>query len=108
MELDNLNSVYTAFDLDPLSYTCSPHGSGLINKSYLLENIQEEKRYILQKINTQVFKNPQIIANNIKLAADYISDKHPDYYFFHFIKTKDNQDYYLDSYNNYWRLITFV
>lgn len=45
-----------------------PYGNGHINDTYLLEAEGGEPGYILQRINTAVFKNPQgIIANHIKL-----------------------------------------
>ncbi len=108
MEIENLYQILTAYSLDHSYFNSKEYGSGQINKTFLLENHQSHKKFILQKINTTVFKNPQIIANNIKLANDFISENHPDYYFLKFIKTNKNEDYYIDIDKNYWRLMDYV
>lgn len=42
----------------------SPINNGLINTTYLIENNENQEKFILQKINTQVFKNPERIIHN--------------------------------------------
>lgn len=38
-------------------------------------------KYILQQINTQVFKNPDAIAHNVNIVARWLRLHHPDYRF---------------------------
>lgn len=52
-----------------------PIGSGHINKTFKVGS------YILQKINTNVFKDPNIIASNLEKASRHLALNHPDYLF---------------------------
>jgi len=52
-----------------------PVGSGHINKTYKVGS------YILQKINTNVFVEPDAIASNLQHAKEHLSKSHPDYLF---------------------------
>ncbi len=53
--------------------------SGLINNTWKVVNDQQE--FILQKINTNIFKRPDLIDANIRLLAAYFKELHPDYLF---------------------------
>lgn len=48
--------------------------TGLINKTYLIETDKREK-YILQKINTFVFRNPKELMENIIGVTKHLSEK---------------------------------
>ncbi len=54
-------------------------GSGLINNTWKV--ITPEREYILQRINTTVFKQPGDIASNIRLITEHLQQFHPDYKF---------------------------
>jgi len=56
--------------------TAVPIGNGHINKTYKVGS-----SYILQKINTNVFKDPGIIARNLENAKQHLLKNHPDYLF---------------------------
>ncbi|MGD9604880.1 MAG: phosphotransferase enzyme family protein [Bacilli bacterium] len=59
-----------------------PFGNGHINKTYIVITNNDEK-YILQKLNTVVFKKPREVMNNIELVTNYIRE----------IVKKENDDY---------------
>ncbi len=46
-------------------------GNGLIHKTFLLSQ-QNLPKYILQQVNTAVFKQPAAIENNLQLLHDYL------------------------------------
>ncbi|OPZ33355.1 MAG: N-acetylhexosamine 1-kinase [Tenericutes bacterium ADurb.BinA124] len=50
-----------------------PFGNGHINKTYMVITNNDEK-YILQKINTTVFKKPREVMSNIELVTNYIRE----------------------------------
>lgn len=81
-------------------------GSGHINNTFLLEG-GDGKKYILQRINTYVFKEPEVIARNLRLAANYLAEHHPDYLFITPVTTVTGEDlfHYRDE---YWRMIPFI
>lgn len=64
----------------------APYGEGHINTTFLAHTTQ--KKYILQKINTVVFKKPENVMNNILLVTEFIKNKGA--MTLNVIKTKDN------------------
>src|SRR5690606_12335269 len=76
------------------------------NNTFLLNGV-DGKKYILQRINTYVFKEPEVIARNLRLAASYLAEHHPDYLFITPVTTVNGEDlfHYKDE---YWRMIPFI
>lgn len=92
------------------------YGNGHINDTYLLDftsgdNVQ---RYILQRINTNIFKKPQEVMENIDAVTSYLSEQiiarggDPKRETLNIIKTTDNQLGYVDAEGNYWRAYLFI
>lgn len=108
MEVSELKNILNAYNLDASEFKCDMHGDGLINKTFLLQHTQSEEKYILQKINTVIFFEPQIIANNVRNAAQYLKKNFPEYCFINFIQTKDGEDFFITYDNEFWRLMPFV
>lgn len=108
MDSKQLTAILSNYPLGENQFIYKDYGSGLINKTYCIENTYTPKKYILQKINTAIFKNPQTIADNISLASNYLSEHFPDYLFPAYIKTKQNTDYYIDDNSGTWRLMDYV
>jgi len=80
-------------------------GNGLINSTWLVTS--GDKRYVLQKVNTNVFHSPEAIASNIRLLANYLREKHPDYLFISPLCTKRGEEM-LTFEGGYYRLFPFV
>lgn len=84
---------------------------GYINNTYLIEF--EDCRYILQKLNNNVFTSPFGVMNNIFLVTDYIKKKcvyeglNIRKSVLNFIKTKHDQILALVN-NEYWRCMEYV
>jgi hypothetical protein len=103
----DLEHISKLFGLEPDNYTFKPFGSGHINATFLLESISENKRFVLQKININVFKKPEIIAINVGNTSDFLAKNHPEYLFIHQIKTVNGEDLaFVDG--EYWRLSPFI
>ncbi|MDQ0064118.1 phosphotransferase enzyme family protein [Chryseobacterium lathyri] len=60
MELKQVVAGFTGTE----NCTITPITNGLINTTYFVENPDSEEKFILQKINTQVFKFPEVITRN--------------------------------------------
>lgn len=73
-----LNQILEKFGINALDYRTEQFGSGLINHTW---KICGEKDYILQRINTEVFKQPEVIAENLSQLQFYLNNKFPDYLF---------------------------
>lgn len=69
------------------------YGNGLINRTFLL--ITENNKYILQKINKNVFKNPNLLMENVELVTKYINMKNGST--IKLIKTIDNKNFLLEE-----------
>ncbi|MGN7721510.1 phosphotransferase enzyme family protein [Chitinophaga sp. 22620] len=98
--------ILRAFGLEPASFSVQKFGSGHINNTFLLGGRDGEK-YILQKINTYVFKEPGVIARNQRLAADFLAERHPSYLFITPIPTTTGDELFHFN-DEYWRMIPFI
>lgn len=64
MEIDHI--VYKFINTE--NYTITPITNGLINTTYIVENRDSDQKFILQKINNQVFKDANtIIINHLQI-----------------------------------------
>ena len=98
-------NVLAVFGFDASLVAVKPLGEGLINHTYMMQS--ENDFYVLQKINTAVFKNPDAIAHNIKCVSSYLKVHHPDYYFVTPIHSvHGNQMEYIDG--GYYRVFPYV
>ena len=68
-----LNNILSNFDVNPSKFSYEKINTGYINDSYFV-NVQNQKKYVLQKINTNVFKNIDAIKNNISLSISNLID----------------------------------
>ena len=107
MELNLDSEVLKAYGYAKENIKITQIGTGLINRTYLLSPLSEDKKYILQNINTSVFKNPQAIADNLKAIADYLAATHPDYLFIKPISTVYGEEMAHVN-NEYWRMLPYV
>jgi Ser/Thr protein kinase RdoA (MazF antagonist) len=82
-----------------------PFGTGLINYTWKVSD--GEATFILQRINTNVFKNPAEIAANIDFIADYLTTHYPDYQFVAPILTSEGKTMFQNE-EGYYRMFPFV
>ena len=83
-----------------------PHGSGLIHRTWKI--ISPSGDYILQKINDNVFKTPQFIADNIEAISSWLREHHPEYFFVAPLKAKNSESILHMESEGYFRLFPFV
>ena len=106
MTMDSNAEVLAAYDLPINELAVETISTGLINSTWLVKNSHQS--FILQKVNDNVFKNPEAIANNIKLIADYLSKHQPGYLFASPVQTKSGEEMKYIKNSGYYRLIPFV
>ncbi|RYD77512.1 MAG: aminoglycoside phosphotransferase family protein, partial [Sphingobacteriales bacterium] len=107
MELNLDAEVLKAYGYTKENIKITQIGTGLINRTYLLSALSEDKKYILQNINTSVFKNPQAIADNLKAVADYLGTNYPDYLFVKPTSTVNGEEM-AHIQHEYWRMLPYV
>jgi Ser/Thr protein kinase RdoA (MazF antagonist) len=101
------NNILIHYGLDPHQYTITPFGSGLINHTWTISQ-QQRKLYIIQQINTAVFKQPQDIALNIRNLGQYLQQHYPDYLFAGALPTTQGGYLVVDDQQRYYRLFPFI
>ncbi len=91
--------------------------TGNINDTYLCVNDfhNGEKQYLFQRVNHNVFANPEDIADNVQNVTAHIEEKLKDekvtdirrrvlrYY-----RKKDGSRYHVTPDGNYWRVVSYV
>jgi aminoglycoside phosphotransferase (APT) family kinase protein len=103
--MPDFDEILKRYPIRISNLTVEPFGNGLINDTFLV--ITGNNRYILQKVNTKVFQNPEAIASNLQVAAEYINKNTPEYTFIIPLQTTDNQLFTLQK-KEYWRLTNFL
>ena len=89
-----------------LTKTPKPFGSGLINHTWIVDS--GVKKFILQRINHNIFKSPPDIASNIRAIGEYLSSHYPDYLFVTPERTLHKKDIVYLPEEGYFRLFPFV
>ncbi|MCR4719619.1 MAG: mucin desulfatase, partial [Firmicutes bacterium] len=89
----DLNDILSNFSVNS---TIRSYGNGHINDTYCTEKL----RHILQRINTNAFKNPYELMQNIENVTEFLRKKIIDNYgdpereTMTIIKTIDGKNYY--------------
>ena len=106
----DLSEVLCAFWGDtPVTY--EPYGNGHINDTFL---VSADKRYILQRMNTAIFRHPDKLMNNVLRVTEHIRSKTAAVggdvtrCTLTVVRTKDNDVFFKGSQGDYWRLYDFV
>ncbi len=100
------DDILKSFGLQVSDYNIQAFGSGLINHTYKVNG--NNHAYILQQINTDVFKNPGYIANNLALVKEYLNQNNPDYLFVAPLKTLTGDFMVQSADGKYYRLFPFI
>ncbi|MBK6341580.1 MAG: aminoglycoside phosphotransferase family protein [Flavobacteriales bacterium] len=102
-----LGTICAAFGIELNGHDCAPFGNGLINQTFLLRNRHGDDHWILQQVNTTVFKQPQLIAYNNYLAAEHLRNHHPEYRFMRGLRTTDDRDLFISPDLGAWRVFPY-
>lgn len=86
-------------------YIATPIVSGHINTTYVLEIKSLSEKFILQKINTNVFKSPEALMNNIRLVTEFMAKKGVKT--LNFIKANDGK-LFSEANGDFWRVCNFL
>lgn len=105
--------VIGSFNIEGSLIHSENYGNGHINKTYLV-TMSTNQKYILQQINTSVFKNPEDVMHNIVLVTDHIRSKcthlkQMDYTrsTLEIVKTWEGESF-LETSGIFWRCYRFI
>ena len=99
-------SILPAYGLEEKSPVVEAFGSGLINNTWKI--IASGDEYILQRVNHAIFKEPENIANNIRLIGAYLRKNHPEYKFISPVITRSGEEMIYLKGEGYFRMFPFV
>jgi aminoglycoside phosphotransferase (APT) family kinase protein len=93
----------------------TPYGSGHINDSYCAVFLEAgvTVRYLLQRINHGIFKNPEALMENIQrvtehLAAQMADEPDRERRVLTLIPARNGLAWHVDADGNYWRAFRFI
>ncbi len=81
-------------------------GNGLINYTFLVQS--GDGKFVIQKINTYVFQNPQAIAHNINAISKHLHQYAPEYLFVQPLIAVNGAAMIEAGDGSYWRIFPFV
>lgn len=104
------------FAIDGEFISCEPYGSGLINRTYVAVYNEGGRRvrYIVQRINTNLFKNVDGLMNNIKLVTEFNRAEimkrggDPDRESLTLVPTKNGGTYFRTEEGDCYRVYVFI
>lgn len=112
-----IQEICTSFNIDGKYAGCKELSTGNINCTYLVKfnNNGEEKHYIVQRINTNVFKEPEKVMDNIVRVTAYVRKNITKkglatrkFVLRVFTAKDDELPYLVDNQGSYWRCYRFI
>ena len=109
-----LKEAADAFTFDRTTGEISRYGEGHINDTFVVWASDKCKRYIMQRINTDTFKNPKELMENVCNVTSFLrkvileNGGDPERETLNVIPTKDGKPFYTDSDGGTWRAYSFV
>lgn len=113
----NIEEICEQFSIKGIFTGYEKINNGHINSTYnlIFDENNVVKKYVLQKINTNVFKNPDELMSNIVAVTEHIRKKniennvdYPERRTLSFFPCLDGKYYYFDKNNACWRLYVYV
>lgn len=111
--LNNLVHIAEQFESQGRVTEIREFGNGNINDTYLItSDSNDERHFVLQRINMHVFKQPGLIMQNMRTFTEHMRKRAREeghhWEMPRVLKTLHGQDFYIDSDGNFWRAISYV
>ncbi|MBL4937143.1 aminoglycoside phosphotransferase family protein [Clostridium sp. YIM B02515] len=113
----DFKNIIQKFNFEGKFIKAEPYGFGHINATFVVYFEKENgstHRYILQKINTNIFKSPEKLMENIEKVTAHIKNKlianggNPARETMEIIRTKDGRNLYISESGDCWRGYVFI
>lgn len=115
--MDNLYKAAAQFTPHDKIVDVQEYGNGNINSTFLVSlEKQIDNHFIIQRINTNVFRRPEHIMGNIRTVTEHINGRLRDaqlsrgrrWEILHVLLTSDGQDHWVDQDTTFWRAVSFI
>lgn len=100
-----VDDVLQKFGLQTYDFAINRVGSGHIHETFRLSGSHD---YVLQRVNNKVFKQPETIASNLRIATAFLKKNFPNYTFLSALPAVDGSDLVFDAEGSPWRLLPFI
>lgn len=113
---DNVMEAVGMFQFKGKNVSCERYGSGHINDTFLVVNEEDgvSYRYILQRMNHDIFKDPVSLMKNVEGVTKFLREGiiahggDPERETLNLVETKEGRYFYVSSDENYWRAYDFI
>ncbi len=110
--LERCGKIINQFCTDGECFECKAFGKGHINSTFLVLCRNEDNKiskYVMQAINTYVFKEPEKLMANVINVTEFLRKKEPDNRgILNMLRTKDGNGFYRDDEGKCWRMYVYV
>ncbi|MCD7841623.1 MAG: mucin desulfatase, partial [Lachnospiraceae bacterium] len=116
MDQQNLYRVAGQFSLEGEMIEAVPYGNGHINDTYRITCRTKDgmRRYILQKMNRNVFVRPEELMENVCGVTEWLRKKITEQggdallETLNYVPTHDGAPYLKEADGEYWRVVLFI
>ena len=112
VNLEMIKNVVGQFKISGEASDYIPFGNGHINDTFRIVSNEadgSQSAYILQTINSSIFKKPSEVMANIEKVTNHLKNKISDPRgVLEIIYTRTGEAFYRDEENNYWRMYRFI
>ena len=113
--MKKVQQIVSAFDIKGKASAVQPFGNGHINDTFrVITEGDDTPDYVLQRINHHIFRNVDMLMNNIIAVTDHIRKKLEqqgvkdlDRRVLRFLPTREGKYYHFDG-ESYWRLMICI
>jgi Ser/Thr protein kinase RdoA (MazF antagonist) len=111
----NIDAAVRHFQFHGEFVEAHPYGSGHINDTYriVFRRGSAKAFYILQRINLNVFKQPELLMDNIRRVTAHVDtlvakESDSSRRTLRLIPTRDGHPWHVDAEDNHWRAYNFI
>ncbi|MGI9261916.1 MAG: phosphotransferase, partial [Woeseiaceae bacterium] len=111
LAIDSVLEIASCFDLGGQPIAFQRFGQGHINDTFAVSVRAEQghRRFILQRINKDVFTNPEAQIDNVRRVTEHLRSKHAELpAHLALVSTVDGNYFLKDIGGEYWRAYDFV
>jgi hypothetical protein len=111
----DIRGIAERFQIRGEFLNAAPHGNGHINDTYAAVFDQDgtRMRFIVQRINHNIFKNPEALMDNVQRVTSHLGEKMAagsgrGRRVLTLLQTREGGAFHRDDEGNYWRVYNFI
>ncbi|MCX5888913.1 MAG: aminoglycoside phosphotransferase family protein [Deltaproteobacteria bacterium] len=94
-----------------------PYGRGNVHDTFLVTlDIAAEPHFILQRLNTRVFRRPELVMGNLRICTEHVRRRLARtptgagrrWEVPRVLGARDGRDYFIDRQGSFWRALSFI